>query len=139
MSQSVSAVTPVELGLASGFLAAGIGYGIAPRKYNLEQLLTQDSDIFKKSIPQNFIKNASGQQKAAHNKLIETRKILNNIVNADLFDKKLSECIKKTELQNAYTSIKKFIPRARIETALVSGILTAILVTACKALFGSKN
>lgn len=50
MSQSVSAVTPVELGLASGFLAAGIGYGIAPRKYNLEQLLTQDSDIFKKSI-----------------------------------------------------------------------------------------
>lgn len=139
MSQSVSAVTPVEFGLASGFLAAGIGYGIAPRKYNLEQLLTQDSDVFKESVPQKFIKNGSTQQKAAHKKLIETRKILNDIVNADLFDKKLSEFIKKTELQNAYTSIKKFIPRARIETALISGIVTAIAVTACKALFGSSK
>ena len=40
MSQ-YNTVSPAEVGIMSGLMGAGIGYTIAPRKYNLEQLLTQ--------------------------------------------------------------------------------------------------
>ena len=60
-----TSVTPAEVGAMSGLIGAGIGYTLAPRKYNLEQILTQKPDIFKKSIPKNLVENSGSKQKAA--------------------------------------------------------------------------
>lgn len=50
MSQYTS-ISPAETGIVSGVIGAGIGYTLAPRKYNLEQLFTQDADVFEKTLP----------------------------------------------------------------------------------------
>ena len=50
MSGSVPSVSNAEIGIASGILGASVGYILAPRKYNLEQLITQEPEIFEKSI-----------------------------------------------------------------------------------------
>ena len=54
-----TSVSPAEVGLMTGMIGAGIGYTLAPRKYNLEQLLTQKPDVFEKSIPKKFLSKAT--------------------------------------------------------------------------------
>ena len=76
MSQ-YNTVSPAEVGIMSGLMGAGIGYTIAPRKYNLEQLLTQKPDVFEKTLSKELMSNANADQHAAHKVLLEGREILN--------------------------------------------------------------
>ena len=71
-----TSVSPAEVGLMTGMIGAGIGYTLAPRKYNLEQLLTQAPDVFEKSVPKKYLNKATDAQKAAHKSITDARKAI---------------------------------------------------------------
>ena len=104
-----TSVSPAEVGLMTGMIGAGIGYTLAPRKYNLEQLLTQKPDVFEKS------KTNTGEAK-------------------------LAELIRAPKFENAYKAIKSFLPKARVQTAIVLGVVGGFIGALSKIIFfGDKN
>lgn len=136
MSESLSSMSPAKFGVTA--LAAGtvIGYVNAPLKYNLEQLLTQKPDVFEKSLPRKKLK---GKGKA-FNVILEAREAVKNAIKHNNVETKVAELIKTPNLEKAYKTIRKALPKARTENALLVGIVSGILGTFVKVLFGdSKN
>lgn len=133
MSQSVSSVSPVEIGLASGFLGCGIGYTLAPRRYSLNRLLSEKPDVFEKAVIKKFLAKGSENQKNAYRKILNARNSLKN------GKKNLQELVKSQKLNSAYKEIKSFIPKARGESAFVVGSLAAVSGIITKVLFKTKN
>lgn len=129
MSNGVPAVTTCEIGLASGILGAGVGYVLAPRKYNLEQLLVINQDEFEKSIRTNFIKSTDSESKRAYSSIVSARKRLTQAFNTNKGEAKLVEYTKNPKLIGSYESIKKFIPHARVQSAIFIGVLSAVGAT----------
>lgn len=103
-----TSVSPAEVGLMTGIIGAGIGYTLAPRKYNLEQLLTQKPDVFEKSIPQKYLTKATDPQKNAHKLLVNARKSILDASKNNTAEAKLAELIRSPKLENAYKTIKSF-------------------------------
>lgn len=131
MSKSVPPVTTGEVGFASFFLGAGVGYILAPRKYDLEQLFQIPDDTFEKALPSKDMKIYTAEQRQARNKIISGRNQIKKVMDTVLFDEKIKELLAKHEYGNAYNSIKSMIPKARAQTALILGIIsgtTAILI-----------
>ena len=118
-----TSVSPAEVGLMTGMIGAGIGYTLAPRKYNLEQLLTQKPDVFEKSIPKKFLSKATDSQKKAHKLLVEARKSILEASKTNTGEAKLAELIRAPKFENAYKAIKSFLPKARVQTAIVLGVV----------------
>lgn len=137
MSKGVPSVTSAEIGFAGGFLGAGIGYVLAPKRYNLEQLLSQSEDVFEKAIPHKYVLKGTQEQKDALKSIKQARKVLAG--SADTFEAKLVEYIRTPKFEKAYKSLKKFIPRARIEMALVAGVLSGLTTLAIKYLSDTKS
>ena len=126
-----TSVSPAEVGLMTGMIGAGIGYTLAPRKYNLEQLLTQKPDVFEKSIPKKFLSKATDSQKKAHKLLVEA---------TNTGEAKLAELIRAPKFENAYKAIKNFLPKARVQTAIVLGVVGGFIGALSKIIFfGDKN
>lgn len=135
-----TSVSPAEVGLMTGMIGAGIGYTLAPRKYNLEQLLTQKTDVFEKSIPKKFLSKATDSQKKAHKLLVEARKSILEASKTNTGEAKLAELIRSPKLENAYKAIKSFLPKARVQTAIVLGVVGGFIGALSKIIFfGDKN
>ncbi len=134
-----TSVTPAEVGAMSGLIGAGIGYTLAPRKYNLEQILTQKPDIFKKSIPKNLVENSGSKQKAAYNVLKNGRKLIRDAVKNNTQDAKLAELLQTPMYENCYKTLKGFIPKARVQTAIVLAIIGGLTGALSKIAFFNKN
>lgn len=135
-----SSVSPAEVGLMTGMIGAGIGYTLAPRKYNLEQLLTQKPDVFEKSIPKKFLSKATDSQKKAHKLLVEARKSILEASKTNTGEAKLAELIRAPKFENAYKAIKSFLPKARVQTAIVLGVVGGFIGALSKIIFfGDKN
>lgn len=142
MSQYIqyTSVSPAEVGLMTGIIGAGVGYTLAPRKYNLEQLLTQRPDVFEKSISKNFFNKASENQKFAHKTILDARKAILEATKKNQGEAKLAELIRTPKLESAYKSIKSFLPKARVQTALVLGVIAGFIGALSKIIFfGDKN
>lgn len=116
MSQGVPAVTGGEIGLASGLLGAGVGYVLAPKSYNLEDLLTAKADVFEKAVNTKYLANGTQKDKEAYN-LIKSKRGQKNI----------SELLKSPELENAYKLVRRYIPRARAQSAMLLGIIAGVV------------
>ena len=97
-----TSVSPAEVGLMTGMIGAGIGYTLAPRKYNLEQLLTQKPDVFEKSIPKKFLSKATDSQKKAHKLLVEARKSILEASKTNTGEAKLAELIRAPKFEIVY-------------------------------------
>ena len=139
-SHHYSPVMPAEVGIMTGAIGACIGYTLAPRKYNLEKLLTMQQDVFEKSISKKFGTSASASQKSAYNLILNARKSIADAVKNNSQDVKLAESLKSPKLNNAYRSIKKFFPRARTQAAIVLGVIGAFLGILAKIIFfGDKT
>ena len=135
-----TSVSPAEVGLMTGMIGAGIGYTLAPRKYNLEQLLTQKPDVFEKSIPKKFLSKATDSQKKAHKLLVEARKSILEASKTNTGEAKLAELIRAPKFENAYIAIKSFLPKARVQTAIVLGVVGGFIGALSKIIFfGDKN
>lgn len=135
-----TSVSPAEVGLMTGMIGAGIGYTLAPRKYNLEQLLTQKPDVFEKSIPKKFLSKATDSQKKAHKLLVEARKSILEASKTNTGEAKLAELIRAPKFENAYKAIKNFLPKARVQTAIVLGVVGGFIGALSKIIFfGDKN
>ena len=135
-----TSVSPAEVGLMTGLVGAGIGYSLAPRKYNLEQLLTQKPVVFEKSIPKNFLSKATDSQKKAHKLLVEARKSILEASKTNTGEAKLAELIRAPKFENAYKAIKSFLPKARVQTAIVLGVVGGFIGALSKIIFfGDKN
>lgn len=123
MSSGVPQVTSFEIGVASGLLGAGVGYVLAPPKHNLEQLLVQDSADFFNSVPMKYVSKSKERMKA-YKLITKAREELVKAFDSNIGEAKLVDCIRSPKLIQAYKSIKKVIPRARTQTALVTGLLS---------------
>ena len=135
-----TSVSPAEVGLMTGMIGAGIGYTIAPRKYNLEQLLTQAPDVFEKSVPKKYLNKATDAQKAAHKSITDARKSILEAVKTNTAEAKLAELVRTPKLENAYKAIKSFLPKARVQTAIVLGIIGGVIGALSKIIFfGEKT
>lgn len=138
MSQSVSSYSPAQAGAVSAVLGAGVGYVFAPEKYNLEQLLTQKADVFEKSIP---LKAAADNKSrtSAYNSILEARKVVANAAKQNKAESKIAELIKAPNLEKAYTSIRGLLPKARVQNAVLVGVIAGIFGAFTKILFGDSN
>lgn len=118
MSQGVPAVTGGEIALASGFLGAGVGYVLAPKRYNLEDLLTVKSDVFEKAVIKKYLANGTEKDKQAYNLIKSSRE--------EVKSKGVAELLKSSQLENAYKLVRKYIPRARTQSAVILGVLAGV-------------
>ncbi len=138
MTQYTS-ISPAETGIMTGVVSAAAGYALAPRKYNLEQLLTQKPDVFQKSFSENVMKNAGKEQKKALDIILEGRKILKNASKNNSVEAKLAELLNAPKYSKAYRAVKDFLPKARVQTAIVFGIIGALAGIFGRIMFGEKT
>ena len=138
MTQYTS-ISPAETGIMTGVVSAAAGYALAPRKYNLEQLLTQKPDVFQKSFSENVMKNAGKEQKKALDIILEGRKILKNASKNNSVEAKLAELLNAPKYSKAYRAVKDFLPKARVQTAIVFGIIGALAGILGRKMFGEKT
>lgn len=139
MSNQYTYFSPAEVGLMTGFVGAGIGYTLAPRKYNLEQLLTQKPDVFEKTIPQKSLSKAANSQKNAYNLIVDARKSLLEASKTNTAEAKLAEFLRTPTFEKAYKSIKVFIPKARVQTAIVLGVIGAVIGALARIIFSGEK
>ena len=139
MSKGVPAVTTGEVGLASGLLGAGIGYVTAPRRYDLEQLLTKGDDVFEKALPVKQILKGTEEEQAARNVLYKARLLLNNELNSKIFESRLDDIMKTPNVNTAYKTVEQYIPKARKEFALILGVLSFGLAVIIKKFTDSNS
>lgn len=137
MSQSVSSVSPAQVGAVSMVIGGGIGYAIAPEKYNLEQLLTQSPDVFEKSLPKKVM--ADKKYSAAYNSIVDARNTVKDALMNNKIETKLAELIRAPKLEKAYSIIREQLPKARVQNAILVGVIAGILATFTKILFGNSN
>ena len=123
MSESVPSVSSAEVGFASGILGAGVGYILAPRKYNLEQLLTQPHDTFEKSVSKTALAKMDDKAKKAYNLITDARNKYLKAVENNSGEAKLVELTRAPSLESAYKNIKKAIPKAKTESAVIAGAI----------------
>ena len=138
MSQSTT-VTPFEVGAMSAVIGAGVGYAMAPRKYNLEQLLTIEPDVFEKSLPQTALAKATDDQKIAHSVITDARKDILTASKKNAAEERLRFLLKSADLDDAYKTIKGLLPKARIQAAVVLGIIGGAIGTIAKMIYDQKN
>ncbi len=135
-----TSVSPAEVGAMSAVIGAGIGYTLAPRKYNLEQLLTQEPDVFEKSLPKNVIADSDNPVfKAAYKALERGRKILFESAKNQTNDARLAEMLNTPLYLNSYKQLKSFIPKARVQTAIVLGVIGGLIGSLAKIIFYNDN
>ena len=138
MSQSTT-VTPFEVGAMSAAVGAGVGYALAPRKYNLEQLLTIKPDVFEKTLPQQNMVKATDAQKIAHDAILKAREAIAEAAARNAADEKLVEFLKSPDLDDYYRTIKNFLPKARIQSAIVVGVLAGAVGTIARMVYNQKH
>jgi hypothetical protein len=137
MSNSVPSVSSAEIAVASGLLGAGIGYLAAPRKYNLEDLLTQKPDVFQKAVPKNLL--VSESERNAYDMISFSRASLLDAIKSNSGDATLAELLKSKENIEAYKIIKDLIPKTRATTAAIVGVLSGIAVLIIRYLTSPNN
>lgn len=138
MSQYTS-VSPAEMGIMTGIVSAGVGYTIAPRKYNLEQLLTQKPDVFEKSFPKDIMQKAGKEQRNAFDIIVDGRKLLQHAAKKNSGDAKLAELLNVPKYSKAYRAVKDFLPKARVQTAIVFGVIGVLAGIFGRIMFGDKS
>lgn len=132
-------VSPAEIGTVSGIIGAGIGYTVAPRKYNLEQLLMQKPDVFEKTLPKELMNNANEEQRSAHKVLLEGRELLHKAFKTNTVEAKLADLLGTPKYSKAYRNIRGFLPKARVQTAIVLGCIGTIAGAIGKIILGGEN
>lgn len=132
-------VSPAEIGAVSGVIGAGIGYTIAPRKYNLEQLLTQKPDVFEKTLPKKLMNNANDDQRSAHKILLEGREILHKANKTNTMEAKLADLLGTPKYSKAYRNIKGLLPKARVQTAIILGAIGTLAGAIGKIILNGDN
>lgn len=135
MSESLSSMSPAKFGVATLALGTCIGFVNAPVKYNLEQLLTQKPDVFEKSLPRKSLKGKGN----AYNSILKARETVQNAVKHNNVETKVAELIKVPELENAYGVLRKVLPKARIQNAILVGVIAGVLGAFVKVLFGDSK
>lgn len=138
MAQYTS-VSPAETGIMTGIISAGVGYTLAPRKYNLEQILTQKPDVFEKSFPKEVIQKSGKEQKKAFDIILDGRKILQHAAKTNSTDAKLAELLNAPKYSKAYRAVKDFLPKARVQTAIVFGVIGGLAGVFGRIIFGEKS
>lgn len=129
-------VMPAEVGITAGVVGAGAGYVFAPRKYNLERLLTLKPDVFEKSIPKERLLKADNEKRTAHKAIKEARTALEKAAKQNTHETKLVELLRAPDLNKSYKAVKELIPRARTHSAIVFGIAGAVIGTLGTIIFG---
>lgn len=125
-SQGVPSVSSAEVAIASGILGAGVGYVLAPRKYNLEQLITQQPDVFEKSISKvKMAKDGNDVTQEAYKLVQNARRDYMAAVAENAAEAKLVELSRAPSLASAYNKLKSFIPKAKTQYSLLIGALAA--------------
>lgn len=133
-----SSVTPAEVGAGSAIIGAGIGYTLAPRKFNLEQLLTQKPDVFVKTLPEKVLNAGTEAHKTAYAAIVDARKAVVDASKKNLGEAKLAELVRAPKMENAYKVVKGFIPKARVQTAIVLGVIGGLIGVLARIIFGEK-
>ncbi len=139
MSESVPSVSSAEVGIASGILGAGVGYILAPRKYNLEQLITQPHDVFEKSVPKSALTKMDEKPKKAYDLIVDARSKYFKAVENNAGEAKLVELTRAPSLESAYKSIKKIIPKAKTESAIIVGAIMGFLAMVVNYMAKPRN
>ena len=134
-----TSVSPAEIGLASGLAGAAVGYTLAPRKYNLEQLLTQKPDVFVKSIDPKLLGKSSSEHKKAFQTLKNARKTLVDAIKNNTSERKLAELLQTPELRDSYKKLKGFLPKARLQTAIILAAIGAVAGTLGSIMCGNRH
>ena len=134
-----TSVSPAEVGLVSGITGAAVGYTLAPRKYNLEQLLTQQPDVFEKSINTKLLAKSDKVHKTAFQKLKDARKTISEALKNNTAERKLAELLQSPELKDSYKNIKGFLPKARLQTAIILAAIGAVIGTLGSVMCGNKQ
>lgn len=137
--QGVPSVSGAEVAIASGILGAGVGYVLAPRKYSLEQLLTQQQDVFEKSVSKTAMFKQKNAPIGAYNLIEKARRDYFNAVVDNSGEAKLVELTRAPLLESAYNSIKKFIPKAKTQYAVLVGLVGAFTTLVINYVTGSRN
>ena len=138
MSQSTT-VTTFEVGAMSAVVGAGIGYALAPRKYNLEQLLTIKPDVFEKSLPQQNMVKATDAQKIARDAIVKAREAISEAEAKNAAEEKLIEFLKSPDLDDYYRTIKESLPKARAQSAIIVGLLAGAVGTIARMIYNQKH
>ena len=126
MVQSVTSVSACEIGIASGIIGAGVGYIMAPTKYNLSELLTQEPDVFEKAVAKSALVKQAEAKKDSYRSIVNARNSYRAALKDNKGAAKLAELLSSSNLDSAYKNIREFIPKARAQYALGLGLITAL-------------
>ena len=108
MGQSGTTVSVAEVGIASGILGYGVGYILAPKKYNLEELLTQKPDVFEKAVSKSALLKQPEAKKKSYKAIVKARISYQEALKNKQGAAKLSELMSSAHLDSAYKNIKEF-------------------------------
>jgi len=137
MSENIT-VTPAQYGVAGAVLGTGIGYFAAPPKYNLVQLIKQEPDIFQRTFPES-IRDSLPQQKPAILNIEAAQTKFRKAINEGRAKQVVNELLQDKDLQADYKSIKKLLPKARENSAVIWAILIGFLAIISKIAFGKDS
>lgn len=138
MSQNIS-VSPAAVGISCAAVGAGIGYVSAPEKYSLKQLLTQEPDTFEKVIPKKVLDKAKEAQKSGYDAIVKARRTVEEAVKNKKGDAKITELLAKDELKDSFKSMKKMLPKAKVQSMIIGAFVAGVLGTLAKIIFGSNK
>lgn len=65
MTENSTTISPALLGASSAVVGLGAGYVLAPKKYNLERLLTKSSDTFERTFTPDVMKDATAAERVS--------------------------------------------------------------------------
>ena len=92
-----------------------------------------------RKVAEQAMKNAGKEQKKALDVIIDGRKILKNASKNNSLDSKLAELLNAPKYSKAYRAVKDFLPKARVQTAIVFGIIGALAGVFGRIIFGDKS
>lgn len=139
MSSRDLSISPAAVGASCAVVGAGLGYWSAPEKYNLRQLLTQDPDVFEKVIKKTALDKANNVQKNAYQSIVDARKTVAEAVKNNKGDEKVTELLKSEDLKNSFKDLRKFIPKARVQTMIIGAAVLGVLGALARIVFGDNT
>ncbi|MDR1168980.1 MAG: hypothetical protein LBK53_08875 [Heliobacteriaceae bacterium] len=127
-----SSLSPAWVGVFAAAIGGGAGYAVAPGRYNLQDLLTQNQDTFKKTFSDDVMKFVSDSGKQSVNKITEARKVLDG--GADI-----AKMLKDKTLKADYKNIKGLLPNAKIYAAVIGALAAGLIAMVVKIVSTPKN
>jgi len=128
-------ISPAYAGFGGAITGAVLGYLGAPRKYDLQQIITHDEAVFKQVFTDDVFQNVQGIKKTALDSIVKARNTLIEAKRKGNFEAKLGECLYNAELSKNYSSVKDFIPKSRGGSTLAGAVALGLLAFGIRLIF----